>query len=427
MTSQIITLVILLVLSGFFSSSETALFSLSRSKARYLARKKNRFDLLIKKMKDNPHHLLSTILIGNNLVNIWASALATTVIIKFMPANALGTATGIATGVMTFFILVFGEILPKSMATKNNIMIARIVIYPLYWLSLVFWPLILFLNFIPRITGRIKPAPVMTEEELKTIIDVTEEEGEINGEEKEFIHNIFKLDDTSASEIMTPTTDMLAIDVNQKLPLDQLLNSGFTRIPVYEHDIRNIVGIINIKDVFRHYTASRTPLSTRELMTTPYFIPESKKLNSLLKQFKKRKCHVAIVINEHGDVAGLITLEDVLEELVGDIIDETDRYEPHLVKIKPDNWVVLGKSDIEEVNEAIPMHIPASREYDTFSGYVLWYLGRIPEPGETIAVGRFDITVKEKQSNRLLSFIVADTGRAVQPETTDASDAPAAT
>lgn len=408
MTIQIVVLIILLLLSGFFSSSETALFSISRSKAKHLAKKKSRFDLLIKKMKDNPHHLLSTILIGNNLVNIWASALATVLAIDLFSSNAVG----IATGFMTFFILVFGEIIPKSIAAKNNIMIARIVIFPLYWLSWLFFPVIVLLNFIPRITGKIKPAPVITEEELKTIVEVTEEEGEINGEEKEFIHNIFKLDDTSASEIMTPATDMYAVDIDKPLPLANIIKSGFSRIPVYENNLRNIIGIINIKDIFRQYASSGESINIRKHMTRPYFIPESKKLNGLLKQFKNRKNHMAIIINEHGDVAGLITLEDVLEELVGDIVDETDKYEPHIVRINKTQWLVLGKSDIEEVNEKVPIQIPASKEYDTFSGYVLWKIGRIPKPGETIMMPPFKITVKDMKSNRIVSFIVTNSGQA---------------
>ncbi|MFZ5564778.1 MAG: hemolysin family protein, partial [Thermodesulfobacteriota bacterium] len=380
MISQVGVLVVLLLLSGFFSASETALFSISRSRIRFLVKKKNRFDLLIKKMKDDPHRLLSTILIGNNMVNIGASALATAIAIDLFSNNAVG----IATGVMTFFILIFGEILPKSIATKNNLAVARVTIYPLYWISVFFTPVILFLNFIPRITGKLKPAPVMTEEELKAIIEVTEEEGEIDNEEKEFIHNIFKLDDTSASESMTPAADMFAIDVNKKLPLGAILKSGYTRIPVYENHIGNIVGILNVKDIFRHYTQSKKPPDVRALMSKPYFIPESKKLDGLLKQFKLRKHHMAIVINEHGEVLGLITLEDVLEELVGDIIDETDQYEPEIVKIKKQTWMVLGKAHIQEVNEKIPMHIPESEEYDTFSGYLLFRIGRIPEQGEII-------------------------------------------
>ncbi|OQX63434.1 MAG: hypothetical protein B5M56_02805 [Desulfococcus sp. 4484_241] len=406
MGPEIIILIAFLALSGFFSSAETALFSISRSKVKFLAKKGNRFDLLIKKMKETPHRLLSTILIGNNLVNIGASAVATSMAINIFSNNAVG----IATGVMTFFILIFGEILPKSIATRNNVAVARIVIYPIYWLSLFFSPVILFLEFIPRITGKISPHPSMTEEELKVIVEVTEEEGEINGEEKELIHNIFKLDDTSASECMTPTTDMFAIDVNKKLPLRAIIKSGFSRIPVYENHIGNIIGIVNIKDIFRHYTTGKGPINIRAIMSKPYFIPESKKLNSLLKQFRMRKHHMAIVINEHGEVLGLITLEDVLEELVGDIIDETDRYEPSIVKLKKNTWLVQGKTHIDEVNEKIPMNIPDSAEYDTISGFLLYKIGRIPVENETISIDNFDITVKRMKTNRIISLLVKKTG-----------------
>ena len=217
MTNQIILLVVLIFLSGFFSSAETALFSISSARARHLAKGKSRTYKLINKMKEDPHTLLSTILIGNNLVNIGAAAMATALAIKIFPNNAVG----IATGIMTFLILIFGEIFPKSIATRNNILIARIVIRPLYWLSILFWPVIIFLNFIPRLTGKIKSKPGVTEEELMTLVEVIEEEGEIKEEEKELIENIFEFDDTSASEIMTPRADMFVIDIDEQLNLEE--------------------------------------------------------------------------------------------------------------------------------------------------------------------------------------------------------------
>ena len=179
-------LLILLVLSGFFSSAETALFSISKAKAIHLAKEKGFTNALIKKLKDDPHRLLSTILIGNNIVNVGAAAIATAITLKLVSSNAVG----ISTGIMTFLILIFGEIFPKSIATRNNILIARIVIFPIYWLSVIFTPIILFLNFIPKLTGKIQRKPKVTEEELLTMVEVVEEEGEIKEEEKEFIHNM---------------------------------------------------------------------------------------------------------------------------------------------------------------------------------------------------------------------------------------------
>jgi CBS domain containing-hemolysin-like protein len=399
---QILVLLVLLVLSGFFSSAETALFSISKAKAIHLAKEKGFTNALIKKMKDDPHRLLSTILIGNNIVNVGAAAIATAITLKLVSSNAVG----IATGIMTFLILIFGEIFPKSIATRNNILIARIVIFPIYWLSVIFTPIILFLNFIPKLTGKIQRKPKVTEEELLTMVEVVEEEGEIKEEEKEFIHNIFEFDDTNASEIMTPRADMFVVDVAEEFNLETVVNSGFTRIPVIEGDFDHIIGILYIKDLLMHYATSNDKIDIRKMMRDPYFVPENKKLDNLLQQFKKRKQHLAIVVDEHGGVSGLITLEDALEEIVGEIIDETDKFEPHIVKIKPDEWSVLGKSEIDEVNEKVNMNIPESKEYDTFSGYVLDQIGRIPQEKEEIMLGNFSVTVKEMDGNRIKEYIV---------------------
>ncbi len=403
MINQIIVLIVLLFLSGFFSSAETALFSISKTKARHLAKRKNRSYALIKQMKDNPHRLLSTVLIGNNVVNVGAAALATSITIQLIPNYAVG----LATGVMTLMILVFGEVLPKSVATRNNIMIAKATIYPIYWLSIVFYPLVILLNFIPKITGKIKKTPSVTEEELMTFLEVVEEEGEIKEEEKELIHNIFEFDDTGASEIMTPRADMFVIEADEQLNLEAIVESGFTRIPVIEDDIDHVIGIVNIKDLFLHKITSGDEIDVRKIMTLPYFVPENKKLDKLLHQFKKRKHHMAIVVDEHGGVSGLITLEDALEEIVGEIRDETDKEEPHIVKHKDNKeWIVLGKSDIEEVNETVGMNIPDSKDYDTFSGYVLNTIGRIPTEKEKITVGKYVVTVEEMDGNRINKYSI---------------------
>ena len=402
MLNQVIILIILLLLSGFFSSTETALFSISKIKARHLAKDKGKTYMLIEQMKDDPHKLLSTILIGNNIVNVGAAALATSVTINIFPNYAVG----IATGITTFLILVFGEVLPKSVATQNNILIAKISIYPIYWLSILFYPVIKFLNFIPMLTGKIRRAPKVTEEELMTFVEAVEEEGEIKEEEKELIHKIFEFDDTSTSEIMTPRADMFVVEADEKLHLEDIVKSGFTRIPVIEDDIDHVIGIINIKDLFLHQVTSDTEIDVRKIMTKPYFVPENKKLDKLLHQFKIRKHHLAIVVDEHGGVSGLITLEDALEEIVGEISDETDKEEPHIVKLKTKEWIVLGKSDIDEVNEIIGMDIPDLKEYDTFSGYVLNTIGRIPKEKEKIAIETYIITVEERDGNRIKKYSI---------------------
>lgn len=402
MVSQLLILVVLLLLSGFFSSAETALFSISQTRARHLAKETDRAYQLIKRMKDDPHKLLTTILIGNNVVNVAASAIATALTINVFANYAVG----LATGGMTFLILVFGEVIPKSFATRNNILIARLTIFPIYWMSLLFYPIILFLNFIPRITGKMSKTPSATEEELITFVEVVEEQGVIKEEEREMIHNVFELDDTSASEIMTPRADMFVVDANAPLDFKAIAESGFTRIPVIEDDSDHVIGILNIKDIFMHQATSDAPVDVRAIMRPPYFVPENKKLDRMLHQFKARKNHMAIIVDEYGGVSGLITLEDALEELVGEIRDETDKEEPHIVRRKPKEWVVLGKSDIEEVNRKIGMPIPESKEYDTFSGFILDTIGRIPEEDEAFTIGGFKVVVLEMDGNRIKRYLV---------------------
>ncbi len=410
MTFEVMLLVICLFLSGFFSSSETALFSISKIKALHIAKDGSKTGQLIMEMKLNSHTLLTTILIGNNLVNIGASALATSLAISHFKSNAVG----IATGIMTILILIFGEIFPKSFANHNNILVARGVIYPLFWLSKLFWPLILVLNFIPRLHGaKDSTQDTVTEDELMTMVEVVEEEGEIKEEEKDYITNIFEFDDTSCSEIMTPRADMYVIDVSDGLDIQATLKTGFSRIPVIEDSIDNIIGILHVKDLFASFQRLTTlkedaaaSLDVKKIMKTPYFIPESKKLDSLLQEFKVKKSHMAVVVDEHGGVAGIVTLEDVVEEIIGEIVDETDRMVPDVVKLKGNKWLVAGKIDIDDLNKEIGISIPESGNYDTFSGFFLEEIERIPKPGESIKIDSWTITVKDMDANRIQSFIL---------------------
>lgn len=408
MTLELTLLVICLFLSGFFSSSETALFSIGKIKALHIAKDGTRTGLLIFSMKEDSHTLLTTILIGNNLVNISASAIATSIAIAYFQSNAVG----IATGIMTLLILIFGEIFPKSFANHNNLLVARIVIYPLYWLSKFFFPLIYLLNFIPKLHGTIKPShDTLTEDELMTMVEVVEEDGEIKEEEKEYITNIFEFDDTSCSEIMTPRADMFVIEVSQEMNIEEILKTGFSRIPVIEDSIDNIIGILHVKDLFASFqkscgSDSESPLDIKQIMKKPYFIPESKKLDSLLQDFKQKKNHLAVIVDEHGGVSGIVTLEDVVEEIIGEIVDETDRMVPDIVRLKGSKWLVAGKIDIDDLNKEIKVKIPESNTYDTFSGFFLEQIDRIPTPGESIIIDKWKATVKDMDGNRIQSFIL---------------------
>ena len=209
---------------------------------------------------------------------------------------------------------------------------------------------------------------------------------------------------------------MFVIEADEKPDLEKFVESGYTRFPVIEGDIDHVIGILNIKDLFLHYVTTNGETSIRTIMQPAYFVPENKKLDSLLQAFKKRKQHMAIVVDEHGGVSGLITLEDALEEIVGEITDETDKDQPQIIKIKADEWVVPGKSEIEDVNEKIPMNILESKDYDTFSGYVLNSIERIPKEREEIQIGNFLITVKEMDGNRIREYVVRQQKQVPEPE-----------
>lgn len=409
MTIEVTLLVICLFLSGFFSMSETALFSISKVKAFHVSKDGSKSGRLILEMKEDSHTLLTTILIGNNLVNIGASALATSLAIAYFQSNAVG----IATLVMTLLILVFGEIFPKSFANHNNVVVSRAVIYPLYWLSKILWPLILILNFIPKLHGTIDNSQeTVTEDELMTMVEVVEGEGEIKEEEKEYITNIFEFDDTCCSEIMTPRADMFVVDAAEGLDIPRVLRTGFSRIPVIEDTIDNIVGILHIKDLFSKYLEKNGSnikpghLDVKAIMKKPYFIPESKKLDSLLKAFKAKKSHMAVVVDEYGGVSGIVTLEDVVEEIFGEIADESDTNTPDIIRIKGNKWLVAGKTDIYHLNKELNLDIPESVNYDTISGFFLELVERIPNPGESIRMNNWVFSVKDMDGNRIQSFII---------------------
>ena len=408
-TFDVSLLIICLILSGFFSSSETALFSISNIKSLHVSRDGTSTGRLIHQMKEDSNTLLTTILIGNNLVNIGASALATGVAFRYFESNAVS----IATGVMTLLILVFGEIFPKSFASENSLLVARAVIYPIYWLSKIFWPFIQILKLLPPFWGSLNiTKETVTEDELMTMVEVVEEGGEIKEEEREYITNLFEFDDTFCSEIMTPRADMYVLDVEERLDIKAILQTGFSRIPIIEDTIDNIIGILHVKDLFNHYLSltngkdHNDGLNVKKIMKKPYFVPETKTLDSLLQDFKSLKAHMAVVVDEHGGVSGIVTLEDLVEELIGDINDETDQEPPDVVRLKGNKWLVTGKIAIDDLNREMEIEVPESNNYDTLSGFFLEQVGQIPKAGDSVEIDNWTAMVKEMDGNRIHSFIL---------------------
>ena len=400
--TEIIILVILLFLSGFFSGSEVALISLTKVKARYMLDKKQFGAVFVKKLKDDPQRMLATILIGNNVVNVAASAITTSIMIGIFKSYAIA----IATGVMTLLILVFGEITPKSIAAKNNELISRLVAAPIWYLSIILAPILnildKFLNRFIKFAGIQAKEKAITDEEIMSMIKVAEEQGSIKEIEEKMIKSILEFDDISVGKISTPRRDMIMIESKLKIKdaFKVFMKKNHTRIPVYEKYRDNIIGIAHTKDLMARMQGKNKNISIGKIIYKPYFVPEVKKISDLLKQFQKRKEHMAIVVDEHGSITGLVTLEDVLEEIVGEIMDETDIIAPNIKRIEKNIWIVNGKTDIDEVNEKLHMKLKG-KGYDTLSGFILKQTGKIPKEGDEIVYNKFKLKIEEIEDNRI--------------------------
>jgi putative hemolysin len=399
---QIAILVVLLVLSGFFSGAEVALVSLSRFKARQMVERKKIGSGFVKKLKDDPQRMLSTILIGNNVVNVAASALATSIMLSIFQNYAIG----IATGVMTLLILVFGEIVPKSIATQKNEITARLVSAPIWGLSLALSPILRVLDWLIAIIMRplgIKTSERVTEEEILSLTKEAAEQGSIKDAEKKLIKNIFDFDDINVSEIAVHKSDMTTLSsimtVGKAIDLIAGMRRKFSRVPVYGKDKDNIVGIVYVKDLLRHMAKNRNMVLS-QIMKKPFFVPSNKSVSSLLRNFQHKNKQMAIVVDEHGSVTGLVTLEDVLEEIVGEITDETDRVDPNIVSIGNNMWFAKGKTDVDELYKTISLKVKHG-PYDTLSGLILNQTGKIPIEGDEIIYEKFKIKVEELDGNRI--------------------------
>src|SRR3989338_37480 len=328
---QVILLAIMIFLSAFFALCESALLSLSKFKVRYLADKKKFGAAHVKKLKDNPEALLSTVLVGNNLVNAAAAVLTTSISLQLFHNNVLGIATGIA----AFLILIFGDMIPKSIGANNNEVLAPLIAPIIWYLGIIAYPLIkildLLLKGINRILG-IKKMPLITEEELKHIVKVSEEEGTIQEIEKKLIQRIFDFDTITVADVMTRKDNM--ISVSSEGTIKDVLHiptaKMYSRFPVFGKHKEDITGILHLKDILKFVREGKTDAKIKGIMRKPLFVFESKKMDSTLKLFQKSKQHMAVVLNEKGNIVGVVTIENILEEVVGEIIDETDRINPDI-------------------------------------------------------------------------------------------------
>ena len=385
-TGQLIAIIILLCLSAFFSSSETALTTVNQIRMRTLADNGDKRAARVLHVTGNPGKMLSAILIGNNIVNLSASSISTSLAIHLFG----NTGAGIATGILTFLILIFGEVTPKTMATIKADSMSLTVAAPIGLLMKILTPVIFIINKLSLglmflLHVNIKDAQKkMTEEELRTIVDVSQENGVIEHEERDMIHNLFDFGDAEAKEIMVPRIDMTFVqaDATYQEVLDIFRQDMFTRLPVYEDSTDNVIGIINMKDFLLH---NDTPeFSVRNLLREPYFTYEHKNTADLFLEMRKSSISLAIVLDEYGVTAGLITLEDLLEEIVGEIRDEYDAdEEDDITRISDREFYVLGSANLNDVSEALSLHF-TSDDYDTIGGYCLGLLDHLPEKNEII-------------------------------------------
>lgn len=401
---QLCILVVLLMLSAFFSSAETALTTLSLVKVRSWAEDNpSKKVLTLQKILDKKNKLISAILIGNNIVNISASSLMTSLVIRVW-GNA---AVGIATGVLTLLILLFGEIVPKTWAMYNNENLALAYSGIIYFLMQVLTPVIFIIDKLSGILLKllhIDPSKraTMTETELKTYVDVSHEDGVIEQEEKNLIYNVFDFSDSVAKDIMIPRIDMTTIDVeaNYNELLALFKESMYTRIPVFENDSDNIIGIINVKDFL--LVSNKRQFKIRDIMREAYYTYEYKKTADLLLEMRNITANVALVLNEYGATVGMITLEDLLEEIVGEIRDEYDEDEDDLIqKVNDRTYLVDASMKLSDINDAIGTEFD-SEDFDSIGGIIIELLDRFPSEGEKVTTeDGIILTATEVIQNRI--------------------------
>lgn len=400
---QLLILVILLALSAFFSSSETALTTVNKIRVRNLAEAGDERAITLSKVIEQQGKMLSAILIGNNIVNLSASSLLTTLTIKLFG----NTAVGLATGVLTLLILVFGEITPKTLATISAESIALRSAGIIYTLMCVLTPVIVVVNKLSMgvlLLMKVDPnkkQEMITEDELRTIVEVSHEEGVIETKEKKMINNVFDFGDSVAKDVMVPRIDMVFVDVHATY--DELLEifrkEKYTRIPVYEETTDNVIGIINVKDLL--LIENHKEFSIRDYLRQPLYTYEYKKTSELMVEMQKTFNNLVIVLDEYGATAGLVTLEDMLEEIVGEIRDEYDQDEEESIKMKgPGEFSVAAAMKLDDVNDRLGLELE-SEDYDSVGGLVIGLLDHLPDEGEEVSDGEIRLIVESVDKNRI--------------------------
>jgi magnesium and cobalt exporter, CNNM family len=401
---QLFGIIIALILSACSSAAETALTSVSRIKIKHLVEEGNRTAQQIERLLAEPNKFLTTILVVNNVSVIVASTLAT--ILALNVTRSWGEF--ISTLLIALIVLIFCEITPKTAAVQNPERWARGLIHPVRFTAWLLTPIIGLLGLITSSLVRLfgghvrRRGPFVTEEELRMLVTVGEEEGVIEEEEREMIHRIFELGDRPVREVMVPRIDMVTLESEDTLDEAAILimQAGLSRVPVYEDTIDNIIGVLYAKDLLRHLRQGNTQAKVRDFVRPAYFVPESKKLDDLLHELQRQRVHMAIVVDEYGAVAGLVTIEDLVEEIIGDIQDEYDKEEILYEKISDNEYVIDAKISIDDFNELLATKL-SDEDYDTLGGFVYTQLDKVPSVGDEVAYHDLLLTVLSTKGRRI--------------------------
>jgi len=399
---EIISLIILIGLSGFFSGLEVALVGTSRSKVRQMLNEKLPGATSLDKLKSNPSRMMASVNLGNNLVNVASTALATDIALKTFESAGLA----IVIGVMTFLILVFGEITPKTYCNANAAKIALRYSRVLLAFSYAFYPIVWMFEKITKgiinLIGSTEEPPRLTEEEIKGVIEQGLQDNAIEKQESELVHGALNFDDIIIRSVMTPRTKMFTLNSKMLLfeALPMINKSGFSRIPIYGKNQDEIIGIINVRDVLKCLEKEEKMINLQQLSRKPIFVSQEKKVNDLLKEMQGRKSHMAIVLDEFGGVEGCVTLEDLVEEIVGEIHDETDVTKDNFQREGDSTIITNGDIEIDELNEIFKTRIPQGDDYATLSGLLHEKLRDIPKEGDRLIIDSLRIIIEKVLKNK---------------------------
>lgn len=391
----------LIFLSAVISAAEIGFFSVNETRLRALAETGGKRAAMALHLRSNPQRLLSTIMIGDNLVNIGAASWATILTIRIFGSEAVA----IATGVLTFLLLILGDIVPKTLAAKHAVPVVLSMAYPVYWIEQALSPILFVLEpMIAKITGgKGLAVPFVTEEELKIMLDMGDRTGVLETEEVKMIKNVFQLNDITAEDSMTPRNYIFALDGHLMLKeaQEQLFKSKYSRIPVYDGSLDNVTGILYKTKALMELAQGHCDVRLKEIAHPALFVPAGKQADDLMKQFQQEKRHMAIVVNEFGGIMGLVTLEDLLEEVVGEIMDETDITEELIKRIGKSQILVHGRTKVRRINEFLKVNL--DEETNTISGLIQDQLGRIPAVGDEVVMDQCRMTVREADQKTIKS------------------------